>query len=86
MRKLFMSPVDSSQLRSAGYDEEESDLYVEFKTSTVYRYSDVPQTIFEKLKNSESPGSYFSGNIKGVYEFKRLETLVDKEHNLQIRN
>lgn len=81
-----MSPLNSSQLKSVGYDQDEADLYIEFKTGVVYRYSEVPETVYNKLKDSESQGSYFAANIKGHYEYKRLDLLVDPEHNLKLSN
>ena len=81
-----MSPVESSQLKSAGYDQDSDDLYIEFKTGVVYRYSEVPPEVFEKLTLSSSAGSYFAANIKGNYEYKKLDLLVDPEHNLTLKN
>jgi hypothetical protein len=77
MRNITMNPVESSQLQSAGYDENLQDLYIEFKNGTVYRYYDVPWTTFNQLVKSDSCGSYFAIHIKGHFEYKKLDVSVD---------
>jgi hypothetical protein len=77
MKNITMVSVESSQLQSAGYDENLQDLYIEFKNGTVYRYYDVPQTTFHQLEKADSPGSYFAVHIKGKFEYKKLDVVVD---------
>jgi hypothetical protein len=63
--------LDSSNLESAGYDENSQTLEVEFKNGTLYQYFDVPESIYAGLITAESPGGYLAQSIKGVYRYSR---------------
>lgn len=78
MKTIIMLPVSSSQLKSIGYDAETSTLYVEFLKGTVYKYNHVPQGVYDQFVAAESAGKYFGGFIKGIYEYERMEEVVDK--------
>ena len=69
-----MVPIESSQIKSVGYDSQQNTLYIEFKTGVVYAYTDVPDTHFKMLCTPTiSAGSYFSREVKSHYEYERLE-------------
>ena len=65
-------PIDSSSLKSIGYDSLEQTLEVEFQHGAVYVYLDVPQDVFEELKAAESKGRFFNSNIRSVYTHAKL--------------
>lgn len=65
-------PVDSSSLKSVGYDASAQTLEVEFQHGAVYVYLDVPQDVFEELKAAESKGRFFNSNIRSVYTHAKL--------------
>ena len=65
-------PVNSSSLRSVGYDARLRTLEIEFHSGAVYQYFDVPQTAFEELLAQESLGVYFNANIRDVYACARV--------------
>lgn len=65
-------PIDSSSLKSVGYDASEKTLEVEFHHGAVYVYLDVPQDVFEELKTAESKGRFFNSNIRSVYTHAKL--------------
>jgi hypothetical protein len=70
--------VESSQLKSVGYDAEKQILEIEFKgkgeaIGGVYQYLDVPQHIHRELMAAESIGRYFGPNVRGKFQFKKLE-------------
>jgi len=51
----------------------DGNLYVKFKKGEVtYRYYDVPKSVWEAFKASESKGSFFYQNIKPRYKFRRV--------------
>ena len=56
--------VISSNLRSVGYDEENSVLEIEFNNGHVYQFSNVEQSRYEALMAAQSHGTYFDRNIK----------------------
>lgn len=65
--------VESSNIRSVGYDEGTQALEVEFSSGTVYRYTGVPMSVHMDLVTSESVGKYFNANVKSAYPFTRVE-------------
>ena len=66
-------PVDSSNIKSLGYDDKSKTLEVEFTNGAVYRYSGVGKRTFEKLMETKSKGTYFHENIRGKYSYERVE-------------
>ena len=66
--------VESSNLRSIGYDAEKEVLEVEFAKGGVYVYSGVPEEIYKAIMNAESKGSAFFRYIKSRgYKYERVE-------------
>ena len=62
--------VESSNIKSIGYSEEERILQVEFNNLSVYNYKDVPKDVYDEMIVSESKGKYLYQYIKGVYEYE----------------
>ena len=60
--------VESSNLRSVGYDEEAHMLEIEFNNGSVYQYCSVLPHVYKALIESSSIGKYFNKNIRGDYE------------------
>ena len=56
--------VDSSNLKSVGYDEEEKILEIEFLHGGIYQYFEVPKSVYDGLMNADSHGKYFDRNVK----------------------
>ena len=65
-------PVESSMLRSAGYDPERSILELEFTNGRIYRYFGVPQEIVAELLTAESKGRYFLAQIDDLYPYLQV--------------
>ena len=68
-----MTPVQSSNVASVGYEIPTQTLYVEFLNGNIYIYKGVPQIEFESLKTAPSVGSYLNRNIKNVYAYERIQ-------------
>jgi hypothetical protein len=67
-------PIDSSLIRSIGYDFPNSILEVELLPSgRVYRYFDVPLSIYSELMAADSKGSFFNESIRDLYPYEELE-------------
>jgi hypothetical protein len=64
--------VESSTIRTIGYDAEQELLEITFNSGATYRYTGVPATIANTLLNAESKGSYFSVNIRSNYPCERI--------------
>jgi hypothetical protein len=68
------TPVNSSNLASAGYDPEAQTLEIAFNNGRVYQYLNVPPEAFEDFNKAESKGSFFAKTIRGRYEAKRIDS------------
>ncbi len=68
---MIRQPVDSSNLRSVGYDEATQTLEIEFHNGGIYQYYAVP-SVYQALMSAPSHGKYFHAHIKGVYQYKRV--------------
>lgn len=64
--------VNSSNLRSVGYDSGSMILEIEFNSGGVYQYLNVPTNIYEGLMSASSHGTYFHQFIKNVYTYQRV--------------
>ena len=64
--------VDSSNISSIGYDEEQQLLEIEFLNGAIYQYTDVPLDVYNNLMNASSHGSYLAHNIKGTYQYNQI--------------
>jgi hypothetical protein len=68
--------VSSTNVHSLGYDETIGELHVRFhddEDPTHYVYRGVPRGVFDSLAEAKSIGGHFHANIKGRYEFAKLE-------------
>lgn len=64
--------VQSSSLRSIGYDKNTKELHVNFHDTGRYVYHNVPQDIHEALMMAGSKGSFIHHQMKGKYEYTKL--------------
>ncbi|MBX5446724.1 KTSC domain-containing protein [Sphaerobacter sp.] len=65
--------VESSMIRSVGYDPQHQILEIEFvKSGDVYQYRDVPQPVYQDLLTATSHGQYFQAHIRGEYPYQKL--------------
>ena len=65
--------VESTTLAAIGYDETREILRLEFRNHSVYRYFEVPVSVYEALVAASSKGRYFNGTIRGHFPYS-LET------------
>jgi hypothetical protein len=66
-------PVQSSALRSVGYQDNKGVLEVEFVNGAVYRYYGVPVSTYHGLMSAASHGRYFNQYIKRAgYRYVRV--------------
>ncbi|WP_129409745.1 KTSC domain-containing protein [Marinitoga lauensis] len=68
-----MIPVQSSNIDSVGYDDENRTVYVRFKNGVLYIYKRVPESEFNALLHASSVGAYLHRNFKDVYPYERIE-------------
>ena len=66
-------PVESSLIRSVGYDLTNSILEIELTgEGRVYEYFDVPLSVYSELMAAESKGEYFNNYIRDLYSYQQV--------------
>src|SRR5256714_14982043 len=63
--------VESTTVRSVGYERRSRTMEIEFQSGTVYQYVDVPARVYEEFWRAESKGKYFNCEIRDLYAFVR---------------
>jgi hypothetical protein len=71
--KNKMIVENSSSIKSYEFDNEAKTLTVEFKAGSVYTYQNISDDIARDFHNAESKGSYLAKNIKGKFEYSKVE-------------
>lgn len=66
MIKEFPTP-DSYLFSKVSYHAESGRLMLECRTGKVYEYSDVPEAVFEELRQANPKGRYFMDRIQGKF-------------------
>ncbi|HQD26546.1 MULTISPECIES: KTSC domain-containing protein [Methanoculleus] len=64
--------VESTNIKSVGYDPEDEVLEVEFHSGGVYHYVGVPAEVYEGLLNARSKGRYFGDFIRLRYPYEKV--------------
>lgn len=59
---------NSTSIQSCDYDDETKILSIIFLCGKEYKYENVSKSVYEDLKDAESPGKYFIKYIKPVYK------------------
>lgn len=72
MAEPQMEWVDSSNIEQIGYDVDERELWVRFKSGDTYIYSDVPPATYDDIIRADSKGSYLNREIKPNYAYRRV--------------
>jgi len=74
--------VDSSAIAKVGYSKRRHILEIEFANGAVYRYLDVPSSMYRDLISAESKARFYDFNIKGNYRSARVQPRIkDKSAN-----
>jgi hypothetical protein len=64
--------VNSSKIRSVGYDEATRTLEVEMSNSQVFQYSGVYPEVYRRFMAAPNPTSFFDDKIAEEYTAKRV--------------
>lgn len=59
--------IESSMIRSIGFDFERSILEIEFNSGAIWQYFDFPEFEWDTFKNAELQGKYFNNEILDQY-------------------
>jgi hypothetical protein len=64
--------VNSESIRSVGYDPEKHTLEIEFNNSSLYKYFDVPDSIYIALMRARSKGAYVNDCVRDRFDCKKI--------------
>lgn len=70
--EMDVKPVRSRDLALIGYDHETATLEVVFRAGGVYRYQEVPESVYHGLMTAPSHGTYFQKHIKVQYGYVKV--------------
>jgi hypothetical protein len=65
--------LQSTSLKAAEYQPRNALLEVEFRTGAVYRYFEVPASIYQELLEAESKGRYFNQHIRNRFRTEKID-------------
>ena len=69
---MYRTPVNSSNIRSIGYDAKSAVLEVEFTTSDVYQYFNVPDHLYQQFIHAPSHGQFLNDHIRYNYRYQKV--------------
>jgi KTSC domain-containing protein len=64
--------VNSSKIRSVGYDEKTQTLEIEFSNGQVYQYPKVYPEVFRRFMAAPNPTSFYDDKIAEDYTGRRV--------------
>ena len=70
--EMDVKPVRSRDLALIGYDHATATLEVVFRAGGVYRYREVPESVYHGLMAAPSHGTYFQKHIKARYSYVKV--------------
>lgn len=62
----------SSNIKTYAYSPTRGVLTIEFQSGAKWEYEQLPQKVFDELKQAESKGSFFASRIKGYYHGRKV--------------
>ncbi|GAB4535868.1 MAG: lysine--tRNA ligase [Pleurocapsa sp.] len=74
IRDVIAFPLLKSQstaIKSFDYDAAKQTLRIIFKNGSIYKYLDVPESVYKELKETSSVGQYFNANVRDKFGFDR---------------
>lgn len=66
---MELTTVNSEMVHALGYDNETQELEVIFMSGGIYRYRNVPRSVFEEMMQAPSVGHYMHTNIMPSYSY-----------------
>ncbi|MEP6670722.1 MAG: KTSC domain-containing protein [Chthoniobacter sp.] len=69
---MSRTAVNSSNVRSIGYDAWSATLEVEFHSRSVYQHYDVPADLYDRFMNAGSKGRFYYSNLRNRYGCRRV--------------
>ena len=69
---MHREQVNSTNLKSVGYNKEKKILEIEFNSGAVYQYFGVPKSLFTSLLNASSKGKFHNDFIKDNFQYRKI--------------
>lgn len=70
---LRREPIESSALAAVGYSRRLHALEIEFRDGLIYRYLEVPASVYREFVSAESKARFYNRNIRGKYHCLRVK-------------
>ena len=70
---MLRQVIESSSLRSIGYDRTSHTLEVEFRNGGVYQYTNVPDSVWFELRHAPSKGKFFQDRVRDHFAAQRMD-------------
>jgi hypothetical protein len=70
---MEMTPVQSTQVASVGYDAATQTMAVQFKAGGLYEYAGVPADVAAAAVKAESIGRFLAQNVKNKYRYTKAD-------------
>jgi hypothetical protein len=64
--------TQSSNVISAGYDQDTQTLEIEFRQSGIYQYYNIPADLARQFLEAPSKGQFLNTYIKNAYPYSRV--------------
>jgi hypothetical protein len=61
------APVDSTGIAAIGYSKRLHALEIEFVNGAIYRYAEVPTSVYRALMAAKSKAQFYDRNIRGKF-------------------
>ncbi len=61
------APVDSTAIAAIGYSKRLHALEIEFVNGAIYRYAEVPVSVYRALMSAKSKAQFYDRNIRGKF-------------------
>jgi hypothetical protein len=69
---MYRISVNSSNIKSIGYDVQSAVLEVEFTSGDIYQYFNVPEHLYQQFLRASSHGSFLNDNIRYNYRYQKI--------------
>lgn len=69
---MYRTTVNSSNIKSIGYDKISSVLEVEFTSGDVYQYFNVPEFLYQQFLQASSHGQFLNDHIRYNYRYQKI--------------
>jgi hypothetical protein len=69
---MELTTVNSEMVHALGYDNETQELEVIFTSGGIYRYNNVPRSVFDEMMHSPSIGHYMHTHIMNAYPYHEV--------------